>query len=318
MESEKTGIEYYTEIVNASLDEISKYYVGQRNNLEIIMSAIINSGHVLINDFPGIGKTFISKLISHTLGISFSRIQFTPDLLPGDITGTRVWKQNKGDFETVKGPIFANLILADEINRAPPKTQSALLEAMEEKHVTIEGETIKLEEPFIVLATENPVEFEGTYPLPEAELDRFMVKISLGYPEDVELLRRRLSWKEEDPSSEARVVLDSRILAELRKYMESDITISEEVLTYVSSFAQIRQDKRVLAGPSPRGLISLLRLSRGLAVMDGRDFVTPDDVKRAAPYALAHRLILRPEIMIERVDEASIIAEYLNKIQVPK
>ena len=318
MESEKTGIEYYSEIVSESLNEISKYYVGQRGNLEIMMSAIINSGHILINDFPGIGKTFISKLISHTLGISFSRIQFTPDLLPGDITGTRVWKPNRGDFETIRGPIFANLILADEINRAPPKTQSALLEAMEEKHVTIEGETIKLEEPFIVLATENPVEFEGTYPLPEAELDRFMVKLSLGYPDDLELLKRRLNWKEEDPSGEAKVILDGKTLSDLRNFMESGITVSDEVLSYVSSFSQIREDKRVLAGPSPRGLISLMRLSRGLAVMEGRDFVTPDDVKRGVLYALPHRLILRPEIIIERVDEASIVAEYLNKIPVPK
>ncbi len=300
-------------------DEVSRYFLGDIEVLQKILSAVISSGHVLLQDFPGTGKTFLAKLLSHVLGISYRRIQFTPDLLPSDIIGTKIWKQATSTFEIEKGPIFANLILADEINRAPPKTQAALLEAMEEKQVTLEGETILLPRPFIVIATQNPVEFEGTYPLPEAQLDRFMIQSSIGYPEDEKnLLKRRLSWKSDDPSSEAQVRSSPENLLAVQKKVETQITVSDEVLDYIASFTEIRSDDRVVAGPSPRGIISLLRMARGYAYVNGRDFVVPDDVKSVAADTLSHRLVLKPELTMEEVDNRTILKDYLDKLSVKK
>ncbi|MCL5804287.1 MAG: AAA family ATPase, partial [Candidatus Thermoplasmatota archaeon] len=234
-------------IGNAS-EEIRKYFLGKQAVVDRILAAISASGHVLMEDNPGVGKTFLAKLFSRVLGLSYHRIQFTPDLLPSDITGTKIWRQESGTFETIKGPIFANLILADEINRAPPKTQAALLEAMEEKQVTIEGETYKLPKPFIVLATQNPIEFEGTYPLPEAQMDRFMIRLSIGYPENEgDLLRRRVSWQSDDPSATASQVLDPETIINIQKIMETKVSVSDEVLSYITSFTVIRKDDRVSA-----------------------------------------------------------------------
>lgn len=313
------SIDVAIDYANKTIDEIARYYVGNRDTLAKILASIMSGGHVLLEDHPGIGKTFVAKLISRVLGISYRRIQFTPDLLPSDISGTKVWRAAKGEFELMRGPIFASLILADEINRAPPKTQAALLEAMEEGQVTIEGETVGLPVPFIVIATQNPIEFEGTYPLPEAQLDRFMVKLSLSYPEnELELLKRRLNWQNDDPSSKALPILDAKTLSAIRALLESQVRVSDEIMGYISQFSQIRKDARVMAGPSPRGLLSLMRMSRGIALMNGRDFVLPDDIKYIAPDVLGHRIVPKPEYALEELSTRSIVAEYITKIPVPK
>jgi MoxR-like ATPase len=302
-----------------TIDEIAKYYVGNRDTLAKILASILAGGHVLLEDHPGIGKTFVAKLISRVLGLSYRRIQFTPDLLPSDIAGTKVWRSARGEFELMKGPVFASLVLADEINRAPPKTQAALLEAMEEGQVTIEGETVKLPVPFNVIATQNPIEFEGTYPLPEAQLDRFMVRLSLGYPEnELELLKRRLTWRSDDPSSNASQMVDAMTLISIRSLLESNVKVSDEILGYISEFSQIRRDPRVMAGPSPRGLLSLMRMSRGIALVNGRDFVVPDDVKYVASDTLAHRIVPKPEFALEELNTTMIVNEYVARIPVPK
>lgn len=300
-----------------AVDWICRYYVGDRNVVEKIMAALIAGGHVLIEDVPGVGKTLLAKLFSRVLGLSFKRIQFTPDLLPSDIVGTKVWRREKEVFETVKGPIFTNILLADEINRAPPKTQAALLEAMQELQVTIEGETYALDRPFLVLATQNPIELEGTYPLPEAQLDRFMLRISLGYPDDKRLLRERLSWRTDDPASLARAVLNKEdVLAAMAKV--EDVEVVDEVLDYIAEFAAIRSDRRVLAGPSPRSLASLLKIARAYALIQGRSYVIPDDIKALAADVLGHRIYLKPEHKLMGVDPRSIVREYLAKIPAPK
>jgi len=303
----------------AIVGEVSKYVVAEERVLKKVVAALLAGGHVLLEDVPGTGKTLLAKLLARVLNLSFRRIQFTPDLLPSDILGTKVWRAARGEFELVKGPIFANLILADEVNRAPPKTQSALLEAMEEGQVTIEGETLKLPQPFFVIATQNPVEFEGVFPLPEAQLDRFMMKLSLGYPRDErELLRRRLSWRTDDPSAYAKPVTSGEQLLKIREFIESRVKVSEEVLEYIAGFAAIRGDERVLAGPSPRGLISLMRAARAMAVLEGRDYVVPDDVKSVAVEVLGHRVVVKPEYQIEGVKGGDVVREYLDKIPVPK
>jgi MoxR-like ATPase len=303
----------------AIVEEVSRYVVAEEQVLRKVAAALLAGGHVLLEDVPGTGKTLLAKLLARVLNLSFRRVQFTPDLLPSDILGTKVWRAVRGEFELVKGPIFANLILADEINRAPPKTQSALLEAMEEGQVTIEGETLKLPQPFFVIATQNPVEFEGVFPLPEAQLDRFMMKLSLGYPRDErELLKRRLSWRTDDPSAYAKPVTSGERLLRIREFIESGVKVSDEVLEYIAGFATIRGDERVLAGPSPRGLISLMRAARAVAVLEGRDYVVPDDVKSVAVEVLGHRVVVKPEYQIEGVKGGDVVREYLGKIPVPK
>jgi MoxR-like ATPase len=313
-----SGAEVVSE-VNAIINEVSKFIVAEREFLEKVVSALLAGGHVLLEDVPGTGKTLTAKLLAKALGVSFKRIQFTPDLLPSDILGTKVWRPGKGEFEFVLGPIFCNLVLADEINRAPPKTQSALLEAMEEGQVTIEGETFKLPQPFFVIATQNPIEFEGVFPLPEAQLDRFMMKLSLGYAKDEKvILRRRLEWKTDDPSMYVQTVTSGENLLKIREYIEKNVKVSDEVIEYISRFTEIRRDSRLLAGPSPRGLVSLLRVSRAMAVLDGRDYVIPDDVKKVAVDVLGHRLVVKPEYQIDGVRGEDIVRDYLRKIPVPK
>lgn len=300
-----------------AVDEIVRYYIGDRAVVERITAALIAGGHVLIEDVPGVGKTLLAKLFSRVLGLSFRRIQFTPDLLPSDIIGTKVWRREKEEFETVKGPIFANIVLADEINRAPPKTQAALLEAMQEMQVTIEGETYRLERPFLVLATQNPIELEGTYPLPEAQLDRFMLRVSLGHPDDKKLLKERVAWRLDDPSELARPVLNREgVLAAMSAVEEVEVV--DEILDYISQFASMRADRRVMAGPSPRALLSLLKVARAYALVQGRRYVIPDDVKALAIDVLAHRIYLKPEYRLEGVDSRDVVREYLAKIPVPK
>ena len=303
----------------AAVDEVMKFLVGNEEITKKIMACIMASGHVLLQDFPGTGKTFLAKILSSVLGLSYSRIQFTPDLLPSDIIGTKVWQPNTGKFTVVKGPLFANLILADEINRAPPKTQAALLEAMEERQATIEGETIPLPSPFIVIATQNPIEFEGTYPLPEAQLDRFMIMTSLGYPDDdIEVLKRRISWQKEDPSREASKIMDGDSIESIRDHLESQITVSDEILQYIASFAKCRRDGRILAGPSPRAIVSLFRMSRAMALVKGRAYVIPDDVKAVSAAVLAHRILLRQELLMEDMTAEKVLEEFTAKLPVPK
>ncbi|MGC8606051.1 MAG: AAA family ATPase [Vulcanisaeta sp.] len=315
----KVGIDYVTEKVRTVINELMRYFVGDEEVIIKIMASIIVNGHVLIEDVPGIGKTFLSKMLARVLGLKFSRIQFTPDLLPSDIIGTKAWRPDKGDFELVLGPIFANFVLADEVNRAPPKVQSALLEAMQEGQVTIEGETIKLPQPFIVVATQNPIELEGTYPLPEAQLDRFMIRIRLGYPRDeIELLKRRISWRSNDPTPQVRTILSGDELLIIRDFIENNIMVSDDVMKYIVSFNAIRKDPRVLAGPSPRGLMALMSIGRAIAAIEGRDYVIPDDIKRVTIEALSHRIVLKPEVSLEGVSGEDIVREYVEKIPVPK
>ena len=301
------------------LEEVSKVIVGKRNVLENLMLAILSDGHVLIEDYPGLAKTLMAKSFALAMGLRFKRIQFTPDLLPADVTGTYVLDRKTSDFELRKGPIFTNILLADEVNRAPPRTQSALLEAMQEKQVTIENETLKLEKPFIVLATQNPIEYEGTYPLPEAQLDRFLVKLSVGYPsaeEEVQILERRNQRKTDEVSIGKVASLDE--LLQMQKSIE-DVHIDEAVERYIVEIVRAtRSHQDVEVGASPRGSLAIMRLSKAKAWLNGRDYVIPDDVKTVTVPALTHRLILKPEQWLRGGKTAAIVEELLRKIAVPK
>jgi MoxR-like ATPase len=301
------------------LEEVSKVIVGKRNVLENLMLAILSDGHVLIEDYPGLAKTLMAKSFASAMGLRFKRIQFTPDLLPADVTGTYVLNRKTSDFELRKGPIFTNILLADEVNRAPPRTQSALLEAMQEKQVTIENETLKLEKPFIVLATQNPIEYEGTYPLPEAQLDRFLVKLSIGYPsaeEEVQILERRNQRKTDDVSIEKVASLDQ--LLQMQKAIE-DVHIDQAIERYIVEVVRgTRSHQDVEVGASPRGSLAIMRLSKAKAWLNGRDYVIPDDVKTVTVPALSHRLILKPEQWLKGGKTAAIVEELLRKIAVPK
>jgi MoxR-like ATPase len=303
---------------NDILDEIEKAIIGKRKQLEMIMAAILAGGHVLIEDFPGLGKTLIASCFAATLGLKFKRIQFTPDLLPGDITGGYIYNRAENRFELRQGPIFANIILADEINRASPKTQSALLEAMQEKQVTIEGETLPLAEPFVVLATQNPIEYEGTFPLPEAQLDRFMIKISIGYPdraEEAKILSERRK-RRQDEFSLSQIVNGFEIM-KMRLLIE-DVHIHQDLERYIIDLvAQTREDQRVAVGASPRGSLAFQKMARAYAAIQGRDYVIPDDIKHFDVPVLAHRLILQPaHWMAPRVKD-DVIKDIFTKVPVP-
>lgn len=298
--------------------EVERAIVGKGQLLRKIMAAVLAGGHVLIEDYPGLGKTILAKSLATALGLDFKRIQFTPDLLPGDITGSYVFDRAQNRFELRKGPVFANIILADEINRASPKTQSALLEAMQEVQVTLEGETMKLREPFIVLATQNPIEYEGTFPLPEAQLDRFLMKLSVGYPsleEEQEILRRRRARQQEEV--EIHQVTDSQALLNMRITVET-VHVDPDIEQYIARLVHAtRLDKRVAVGASPRGSLALLKLARANAVLDGRRFTIPDDVKAFYQPALAHRLILEPEFWMKRQAVSDILNALLQGTPVP-
>ncbi len=300
------------------IQEVERAVVGKRPLLEKIMSAILVSGHVLLEDYPGLAKTLIANSFSSALGLEFKRIQFTPDLLPGDITGGYVYDRSQNRFELRKGPIFANIILADEINRASPKTQSALLEAMQEYQVTLEGTTIKLPEPFIVLATQNPIEYEGTFPLPEAQLDRFIMKLSIGYPsqeDEQEILRRRQERQKD--TFDINKVTDAEELLSMRQAVEQVHTDPDIARYIVALTSRTRKLRQVAVGASPRGSLSLLKLSRAWALMQGRDFVLPDDIKLFAHPVLIHRLILEPDLWMKRHAADDVIAEILQSVPVP-
>jgi MoxR-like ATPase len=311
-------IEQLNEQTERILDEIERAVVGKRDALELVLLGILGDGHVLIEDFPGLAKTLIARAFATVTGMTFARIQFTPDLMPADITGSSIYNQRESDFEFRPGPIFANLLLADEINRAPPKTQAALLEAMQERQVTIEGTTHILDPPFLVLATQNPIEYEGTYPLPEAQLDRFLLRIGVGYPSadhEWEMLERRLERAEDEV--ELNPVVDRGALREMQRAIES-VHVEETVGRYIVDLvAATRGAPGVQVGASPRGSLALLKLSRCRAALSGRDFVSPDDVKAVAVPALAHRLALRPELWVERRRSDDIVREVLDRVPTP-
>ena len=301
------------------LDEVERAIVGKREQLQLILLGILGDGHVLLEDFPGLAKTLIARSFAQATSLQFSRIQFTPDLMPSDVTGSSIFNQRTAEFEFRPGPIFTNLLLADEINRAPPKTQAALLEAMQERQVTIEGKTNQLERPFLVLATQNPIEYEGTYPLPEAQLDRFLLRTAVGYPEredEWQVLVRRI--EREVDEIELTPVVDGPALLRMQRALES-VHVSEDVGLYmVDLVTATRTSTRAQVGASPRGTLALLKLSRGKAALDGRDFVTPDDVKAVAVPALAHRLTLRPELWVQRVTGDDVVREALETVPTPR
>ncbi|MGD0057350.1 MAG: MoxR family ATPase [Methanomassiliicoccales archaeon] len=301
------------------LDEVGKVIVGKRTIMERVMLAMLCDGHVLFEDYPGLAKTLMAKCFAKASGCEFKRVQFTPDLLPADITGTYILDRNTSAFVLRKGPVFTNVLLADEINRAPPKTQAALLESMQERQVTLEGETQTLERPFIVMATENPIEHEGTYPLPEAQVDRFLLKTEVGYPsidEEKEILRRRRERKKEE--AEMRQVCTPRKILDMQDVVES-IHLEDIIEDYIVRIVTAtREHSQVEVGASPRGSLALMRLSSARAAMQGRDYVVPDDVKIVAVPALAHRLILAPDPWIKGVKPGSIVEAVMKGVPVPK
>jgi MoxR-like ATPase len=311
-------IEELNEQAERILAEVERAVVGKRAALELVLLGILADGHVLIEDFPGLAKTLIARSFARVTGMTFSRIQFTPDLMPADVTGSSIYNQQRSDFEFRPGPIFGNLLLGDEINRAPPKTQAALLEAMQEKQVTIEGTTHVLEPPFIVLATQNPIEYEGTYPLPEAQLDRFVLRIGIGYPSrdhEWEMLERRLERAEEEVELDQ--VAERQTLLEMQGALEQ-VHVEESLGYYIVDLvAATRDAPGVQVGSSPRGSLALLKLARGRAALSGRDYATPDDVKAVAVPALAHRLSLRPELWVERRRSDDIVRELLDQVPTP-
>jgi len=311
-------------ISNAILEGLGKVYVGKRMVLTKMMAASFANGHILFEDYPGLGKTLLAKLYSRIIGCKWSRVQFTPDLMPADILGTKVWRMKEETFSLERGPIFTNVLLADEINRSPPKTQAGLLEAMEERQVTIEGETHKLAKPFIVIATQNPIEMEGTYPLPEAQMDRFLLKMSMGYVETLNqeslILKRRIFWKQDDPTQLIQPVTNQQTFKAVQDYIEERIYVDDKIIEYISEVVrETRKHPVVEVGASPRGGLALLKVARAHAAITGRAFVTPDDVKMFVHDALGHRVIMKMEYILEgsfSVD--AVLNEILDNIEVPK
>ena len=300
------------------LDEVEKAIVGKRDVLELILIAMMGRGHILLEDFPGLAKTLMARSFAQVIGMEFSRIQFTPDLLPADITGSSIYDQRDGRFEFRRGPVFTNLLLGDEINRAPPKTQAALLEAMQEGQVSVDEVSYVLDQPFVVIATENPIEYEGTYPLPEAQLDRFLLRAGVGYPDrdqEWEILRRRIERQVEE--MHLAPIVDAKELLDMQDSLE-EVHVSDTIGYYmVDVVAATRSHPDVQVGASPRGALALMKASRGRALLDGRDFVTPEDVKAIAVPALAHRLTLRPEMWVRRVGGNEIVASILDRVPTP-
>jgi MoxR-like ATPase len=303
----------------AVLDEIERVVVGKRSALTLILTTVLASGHVLIEDLPGLGKTLIARSFAAALGLDFTRVQFTPDLLPADLLGSTVYDMQSGHFEFRPGPIFTNLLLADEINRTPPKTQAALLEAMAERQVSIDGTTHLLPEPFIVLATDNPIEYEGTYPLPEAQLDRFAVRLELRYlseHDEASMLRRRLDRGSAEPT--VNQVVDAHDLLAMRESVEQ-VSVHDDVLHYVVSLAAAtRHHPQVAVGASPRAELDLVQLARARALLLGRDYVIPEDIKALATPAVAHRITLRPEMWVRKIQGSDIVEELLRRLPVPR
>ena len=300
------------------ISQVKKLIVGKDPVLEKVMLALLANSHILFEDYPGLAKTLLARSFAMSMGCDFSRIQFTPDLLPADITGTNIYNVKSADFELRRGPVFTNILLADEINRAPPKTQAALLEAMQERQTTLDGKTYPLQNPFIVMATQNPIEYEGVYPLPEAQLDRFLVKLQLGYPtrpEEVEIMRRRMIRAKEDvfldPAADSDTILD------LQRTVE-EIHVDDDVLGYVADIVQAtRKQRQIEVGASPRGSLAIFKLSRARAVFHGRDYVIPDDVKEVAASALTHRLIMKAESWAKGTNPNQVLEDILKTVPVP-
>jgi MoxR-like ATPase len=307
------------QVCDQVLNELSTVIVGKRQTLELVLTGFLANGHILFEDFPGLAKTLMSKLFAQSLGCKFRRIQFTPDLLPADITGTYVLDRRDGQFRLRQGPIFTNILLADEINRAPPKTQSALLEGMQERQVTIEGDTYPLDKPFVVIATQNPIEYEGTYPLPEAQIDRFMMRLSIGYPnkeEEIEILSRRVISQTDD--YRVKPIMTPEVFLEAQKVTEQvhvDKTIKEYAVEIVQ---KTRAHSLVGLGSSPRGSLAVLHLSRAKAALAGRDFVTPEDVKGVAVSALSHRLLLKSGTWLAGTKAEEIVKGILDETRAPR
>jgi MoxR-like ATPase len=315
-EREELDVSPIREIAQEVLSEVSRVIVGYGETLQQLFISLLVNGHVLLEGVPGLGKTVMAKTFAKTLGISFRRVQFTPDLLPADITGTKIFDQNEGQFVLQKGPIFANVVLADEINRSAPKTQAALLEAMAERQVTIEGQTLTLEKPFIVIATENPVEMEGTYPLPEAQVDRFLFKLWLDYPEqdeEVEIMRRQISG--EAPSVE--VITSAEEILAAQKVMNM-VYIDERILKYVRDIIiKTRNHPQIALGCGPRASLTLMKCAKARAAILGRTYVTPDDVRALIVPALNHRILLKAESELEGLDTKSVLKSIVEEIPVP-
>jgi len=315
-EREELNVEPIREIAQEVLSEVSRVIVGYGEILQQLFIALLVNGHVLLEGVPGLGKTVMAKTFAKTLGISFRRVQFTPDLLPSDITGTKIFDQNEGSFVLQKGPLFANIVLADEINRSAPKTQAALLEAMAERQITIEGETLLLDKPFMVVATENPVEMEGTYPLPEAQLDRFIMKVWLDYPsqeEEVDIMRRQISG--ESPSVTA-ITSGEEILAAQR--LMNMVYIDDRILKYIRDIVlKTRNHPQIALGCGPRASLVLMKCSKARAAILGRVYVTPDDVRALIIPALNHRILLKPEAELEGLDVKSVIKNIVEDIPIP-
>jgi MoxR-like ATPase len=316
--SGRLSIEQVGALAARLLDEVEKAVVGKRAVLELILLALLSDGHVLIEDVPGLAKTLIARSFAQVMRLSFKRIQFTPDLMPSDVTGSFVLDQRSGEFVFREGPIFANLLLADEINRAPAKTQAALLEGMQERQVTVEGRSFPLHPPFLVIATQNPIEYEGTYPLPEAQLDRFLIRTAIGYPsreEEWQVLANRAARRSDEFQLEP--VLDAGLLREMQATVER-VHVSDPIGHYmVDLAAATRTSPQVQVGSSPRGTLALLKLSRARAALAGRDFVTPEDVKSVAIPAMAHRLTLRPELWVRQVRGEDVVRACLESVPVP-
>jgi len=306
------------QLAGTVLDAVGTVVVGKRDALQLVLAGILAGGNVLLEDLPGLGKTLTARSFAQVLGMGFRRLQFTPDLLPADVTGSFLYDQRTHDFTFRPGPIFTNLLLADEINRTPPKTQAALLEAMQEKQVTVEGTTYALEPPFFVLATANPIEHEGTYPLPEAQLDRFLMRVSFGYPapeEEWGVLQRRLARRQEE--AKLPPIVDPGTLLAMQVALE-DVAVEESVGRYIVALTgATREHPQVMVGASPRGSLALMLLARAVAAMSGRDFVVPEDVKAVAVAGLAHRVTLRPEMWLRRVDSAQVVASVLAEVPAP-
>lgn len=307
----------FTEVVKRLADQIETVIIGKRAEVEMTVAAFLCGGHLLIEDIPGVGKTMLARSLALSVDLEFKRIQFTPDLLPADITGVSIYNQCGGCFEFRPGPIFANVVLADEINRATPKCQAALLEAMEEFQVTADGHPHALPKPFFVIATENPIEYEGTYALPEAQLDRFLMRLSLGYPsqeDEVAMLDRQMVHH---PIEAVRPVVNSEEIEQLQQAVRR-IHVDHSLKSYIVDIVTAsRHHEAVELGASPRGAIALMRCSQGLAAIAGRDYVTPDDVKRVATPTLAHRLLLKPQRRLQGLSATQVVEELLNRVRVP-
>ncbi|MEE6257553.1 AAA family ATPase [Plantactinospora sonchi] len=305
-------------LAQSVLDQVGTVVVGKREPLGLVLAGVLAGGHVLLEDLPGLGKTLTARSFAQALGLDFRRLQFTPDLLPADVTGSFLYDQRTADFSFRAGPVFTNLLLADEINRTPPKTQAALLEAMQEKQVSVEGVTYRLDPPFHVIATANPIEYEGTYPLPEAQLDRFLLRVSFGYPsheEEWDVLRRRMARRQEE--AELKAVVDAGTLRAMQAALE-DVVVEDSIGHYIVALtAATREHASVLVGASPRGSLALLLLARAIAAFAGRDYVIPEDVKAVAVPVLAHRITLRPEMWLRRVDPAFVVNEVLETTPAP-